>query len=346
MTNIGGITVMPNGDAEALVFVADGMGSGYDGIGNVKRDTWQKLFPLENYLLLGTGRSDWINTVAMKLSEEKTGSAKDLSVKVLDITNAFGMNAEDGLNFLVGGPDNGKLNMYHVNCTGRQKDGSGDYKNREYQQVYSYFDGVGQRHVSSYIQGSAKAGRKMQPDSLTDAMLLAYEYGKEGATDQNVNDKLQFGIIRPEGISMIYHPEIVVGDMSGYIKHMLGLEPREMKKGMKIPERIEIGTEWVEMKSILDNFYQNIYEALASLSETRWQAHRMADQWMHDRTEDGFKITQRDMSRMRTDFLNCKKTLSDGLDAFVNRGVAGIVAYNRMRMEKKLAVGAKYLPSD
>ena len=120
MTNIGAIKVVEKKDdaaKENLIFVTEGMGS--DRI--TKYDNFQKLFRVDDYLLMGTGDGNLIQATAMELAQMKFPHVKSLADSVLSVTGKFGLTEKDYLGFIIGGKDEDGLFIYHINTTGNFK---------------------------------------------------------------------------------------------------------------------------------------------------------------------------------------------------------------------------------
>jgi len=330
MTNIGAIKVQEKQkdgpSKEYLVFVADGMSSILDY--RWKQDSSQKLHRVDNFLIMGTGSTYHIRDVAEKLSSMKFSSAKQLADKVLELTKDFAYAKDSGLNFILGGMDESGLALYHVIAAGTYTDREGKpiQSNGTISPITdSFFDGSGSEYVRNYVYGCDAAGKPLRADDLADGLILAYDFGKKGAADAGVNDKLQYGIISDKGLSTLFHPDIgllTYDAYSQYIKDMTGGEfpaiPNHKELG---PEDIIIRKKQHDLERVLRNVYISFESDLSEYSALRNRFTRHAEIFANDKMSiDELTITKNERSE-------AKSHVAAGANALIQRGLPALLDY-------------------
>ena len=338
MTNIGALKVRED-DKEYLVFVADGMGSvdrvvlSQEGVrinpnGGTKNDNHQKLFQIRDYLLMGTGRGDLIQAAAIEVSKLEISSAKELADKILEVTANYSLTKDDALNFIVGGKDEGSLSIYQVNTTGNYRaiDGTADYKKRGIEKRDAAFDGSGATHVRDYLKGCGAAGKPLVAKDLADALVLAYEFGKTGANDTGVNDKLQYGVVSDNGVSTLYHPDVMLLTQEGfqqYLGEMCGVDMSLPAQDAGEEEVNQLYAKRNDLARVLRNLYLALDLDLKDNSEARKQYTAVAESFAND------EVDLENLLGAKVERTDTKSNVAKGATALVQKGLRALLDYKQ-----------------
>jgi hypothetical protein len=318
MTNIGAFKIFNKEMGEAIILVADGMGSSPRFIldnngkvvanprGGIKDDNNQKLFYIGDHMLMGTGNSKYIIDTALILQNEKFDKTEHLAQAVLEVTDKFGLTEKDGLSFIAAGMSNNKLSILDINTTGNNGLNS-DYKKRTFTEKNYIFNGSGSFHVNQYIDAWQKANKDLLNNNLANGLLLAYNFGKEGAIDNGVNDKLQFGIITPDKSSAIFHPDINPVTSQNAITYINKLFGTDFNINSKTPQK-EIKRSYTQLKEISTlstNFYNALKIDLTNYSIARGQYSSDSEKFGEDLiTAKAFKESKTNRNQTKK---MCKK---------------------------------------
>lgn len=323
MTNIGMIKVKED-NKEYLVCVADGMASYVQN--HTKDDNNQKIFRVGDYLLMGTGDGGAIKEMATQLSKMQFSSAKDVADKVLEVSESFGLNEKNYLNFIVGGKDQDGLNVYHINTTGinGMDEKLSDYKKRGYTVGDSAFDGSGSPHVMSYLQGNHEAGKPLTATNLADGLVLAYIFGKKAAKDAGVNDKIQLGIVSDEGVSRLYPSgttPVNAEESYNYMEEISGIKCEPLSKESSQEEKEKFSQKWTDISDVLSNFYKALDHDLSRLGELRDFYTSVAETYGND-------LTPLDvLNRVKDQRLEARANVAKGAEALVEKGLEALLNY-------------------
>lgn len=318
---------------DAIVFACDGMGmiSPYtvtkEGIvhnpqGGQKGDDYQKIFFVPaiqgpGYLTQATGSADLILSVVNKVNETNYATVEDVVEKIM--YNTRNLTPDIALNFIVGGQDDTGLAIYHVNCTGNRKhiDGTADSKYRNYEKKTLAIDGSGARFVQAYLEGCQGAGKPIIATDIADGLTLVYDLATRAARDNGVNDKMQFGIITPDTVSMLLHPDIKSTSMESsrsYIEHMCHVQLPAMGEEKDIDA-------WRALDSVLMVFYQALrFDLMVHSNRKQDYTHKA----------EGFRIGAVDLDKLQIVKQECETTKSyvqSAVNALLSRHVEGHLGY-------------------
>jgi hypothetical protein len=197
MTNIMSF-ISNKEDNPVAVVMADGLASG----GQQKSDGHQKIFPVGNNYLLGTGGGDLIEYVADELYNETNSSPKELSNLIIKtLGEGCKLRSEEIINFIVTGRMNNDIESYHVQYprfVSPKKKGA----------IIS--DGSGSPFVANAYQRDCHKGlfREINKLSIGDLSALSYDYGMAATKSSGVNGQLQFGFITSYGNATLLHPQV------------------------------------------------------------------------------------------------------------------------------------------
>jgi len=333
MTNIGAIQFKKKSEEkdseEYIVFVADGMGS--NPFQHAKGDSIQKLFHVGEYLITGTGTLSVLQNTVMELSKRQHATAEDVAKGILEITDTFKLTSKDSENFIVGGKDKEGLGLYWVNTTGNFSniDGTEDYSKRKFIKRTDAFDGSGSRFVNNYLFGMSQAGKPIVLEDVADGLALVYEFGKQGAIDAGVNDKLQYGIITQDGVTTIFHPEIQLmvsndsNQFKNYLQNATGILVPKRSKELPPEEKKRILTLRSDLAAVLRNAYVALDIDLRQHSEARRDYTETAEEYSRD------NISLDTLTDAKTVKAETKERVVQATQAFMSRDVAKIIVYKR-----------------
>lgn len=340
MTNIGALKVVETDKDkptnEYIVCVADGMGSAK--IPNTdryqKEDNFQKLYNIQNFLVMGTGFSNIIEDIAGMMSERRIRSAGELAHNIKKELTLIKLGEKDGTNFIVAGFDENKLNIHQI-----IKQGNYDAMinpNRPF-----CFDGSGSEYVNKYINSLQKIRKPIFSDDVTEALAVMYDFGIKGAEDGGVNDKLQFGIIKngeEKGISTIYHPDIRLKDyqFDPYISNMVGLnivppqyngnkndDESTIKKKEKQYEKDgkKYSNQRDSANKIMREIYSNLMFDLKDYQEAKEYFTYIAEHF------GAGKVDYKTLKKVRDSRAEHKNNVSKGVQAIINKGIDNLLDY-------------------
>jgi len=310
LTNIGAIkiTEQKKNPEEYIVCVADSMGTSVES--HRKQDSIQKLFHLENHLLMGTGFTKVLYETVNKLRTSTFLSSKDLAETALNISKDMGVTKEKPTRFIVAGPDKEGLQIHQV-----------DIAEKEITQTSDVFDGSGSVYVTNYIQNLHESGQILKPNDIADGLTLLYEFGKQGTKDRGVNDRLQFGIISPEGVSTLYHPGVYLEEefFLDYINNIFQTNidfPKDNKK-----EQEEFGEKIGTLNSILKNIYKSLETDLSEHNWTRKIYTQTAEKYASD------NATKKDLEKIKKERQKTKKIITKAGNALITKGIDALLEY-------------------
>ncbi|MBN2052876.1 hypothetical protein JW756_05205 [Candidatus Woesearchaeota archaeon] len=343
MTNIGGIKVFKDPAKKKdslddhLVLVADSMGS-FKG-SETKTDNNQKLHIIgekRKFILMGTGYGDMIRYVAGTLQHVPLDSLQEASDRILEITDNMSPPPgikKAGLNFILGGnyiihqENRRELGLAHILATVfahdiKKKDP--DYRRRGASLQPYVFDGSGSGFVYGHIENMYELGKDGFED-VADAMVLAYEFGKQGAKDSGVNDKLQFGIMNQNTAATIFHPDTILDSEElfvEYINRMCSIKTPPITNDIKGEARVNLINQRIDIKRFLSNFYDALTADLRDYSEMRKFYTQWAEAFANDplNHKKGFD----EMLRRRT---LARKHVAYAADALLKTNLPTMIDY-------------------
>jgi len=338
MTNIGGAKFLKKNREEGeefeeyLFFIADSMASSRES--QSKWDYYQKMFVVgenKDFILMGTGRGDWLTHLASKLENEPLVGLEDTYQQILFLTqNIPGINHNECLNLIIGGyhilPRQARktLGILHMNATGWSPDeGKSRPENIGARLEDFVFDGSGSGNVISYLDGLHETG-KIYVDDLADVLVYMYEFGKQGAKNMGVNDKLQLGILTKNGSSVLYHPDIrLAGDnqFTFYLNQMCSAKLPVLGDDVEGKERIELGQARQDLKKVLSQVYCSLISDLREYAELRsWYTSWSEAYAANEKFKECF-------DNIRERRAKARGHVTDGVNALVNRGLDSLVSY-------------------
>ncbi len=325
MTNIGAIKIVEQkkNPEEYIVCVADSMGTILEN--HSKQDSIQKLFHLGNHLLMGTGYIKVLFETIEKLRKSTFLSSKDLAETALNISKDMGVTKEKPSRFIVAGPDKEGLQIYNI-----------DIAEKEINPMNSgCFDGSGSVYVSNYIQNIHESGQILKPNDVADGLTLLYEFGKQGAKDRGVNDRLQFGIISQNSVTTLYHPGVFLEDIFflEYINNILKTNidfPKNSKKEQEIFEE-KIGS----FNSILKNMYKSLETDLSEHTCARRAYTAIAEKYANN------QATKSDLEKRKKERQKTKQVIIKAGNALITKGISALLEYQADFDKRKAEIEAK-----
>ena len=318
---------------EHVFFVTEGMGSTprfviKDGQpvpvrgGGTKTDRNQKLFKIGSHLIAGTGRGDYIQHTAKTLLKDNYDTTEEVGERILDISSRLDLDPNDGLEFVVGGPQDKGVALLSV--MPQRKNGKKDIRIKEHMSIST---GSGSRFVDDYIEGLKKAGKPVPLNDLAQALVLLYEFANEGATDSGVNDKLQFGISNNDGASTLYHPSIRLLP-EFYVDHLSSMTGVPvLRKRRKLKEKQQ-RQQLCDAFAVLDSFYVALESDLRDLASARLQSTFLCEAWQNG---SGSLADATKAKKLRD---RAKRFALKGAQALEARGMQGLIDYHRNYQER------------
>jgi len=180
------------------VVMADGLGSD----GRESTSGYQKIFPIGNNFLLGTGPGDKIFMVAEELSSDKDLKPKELADKILDLSKELFVNPYEVLNFIVVGKNESQIEGYRLIM---------DRYNKPIKFNTFMPDGSGSFFVSKAMERDEQRGllyRDMRYMNIADFTSTLFDFGHVAKKSAGVNDEFQYGFILPEGNASLFDPRV------------------------------------------------------------------------------------------------------------------------------------------
>lgn len=234
MTNISAFKIHPGGekDPQFAVMVADGMASMVDA--QQKNDSAQKLFALSGALIMSSGSMGAARDIYQDLKKSKVSGPSAVSNAIIDISARNKLPAQVPLDFIVSGYEEGKARIFYVSATGFNPyapDKSHPSNRGIAEQEFYAFSGSGAQFATRVINGQIDLGLDPRPRDLVSGLSLMKTVARAATTDAGVNDRLQYGIITPKGMHLLFHPSI---DMNGneefkdYLSRLLNFEYQEI----------------------------------------------------------------------------------------------------------------------
>lgn len=324
MTNIGAITVKENkknSQERYIVCVADSMSS--DSNIYTKEDSNQKLFKIGDQIVMGTGSRNDIYYVVQSLAKQSAPAAEEMAKAILTVSESLKLTEKNSLNFIVAGKDKDAIQAYHVNTTGNYGPYGQDYAKRGYSKSEVYFDGSGSKYVEDFWKGLHNAGKSIDIGDLTDAFATAYEFGKAGATSLGVNDKLQFAIISGQGVSRIYHPDIIVDNFPEYVLELTGLKIGEPKLEMKSKELEPLLKKRANIMKLFNQTFTDL-----SFDLEAYRNIKSMYTFISEHVGKGNKnITHAHLERIIRQRLEAKENVKKGVTALLDKGIGSLIGY-------------------
>ncbi len=311
MTSIGTLIVKgKSAETSHIVCVADGQGTA----GNIKAHQERKLVLAGNrqYIIMGSGPARHILDVERKVENETYDSVHELADAVVEGTQEIDFEKDGGLGFIVAGPDGeGGLASVGIECSDKFQFGIKGV----------HFEGSAKPHVINYFRGAQDSGKNLYPSTPAEAMTLALDFSHKGARDIGVDDKLQYGIITPNGISVLYHPRIGLpqDEYEAYVKQLFGIEAQRSAH-KTVASRTEAQARSMDIASSLARIYSTIEQDLQLDVIMRRSYTFAAEQWAND------EIALGDLRNMKRQREEAHARVKAGVNALLT-GPEALLAY-------------------
>jgi hypothetical protein len=227
MTNISAAKIYEGKDKESenVVMVADSMST--MGQGGQKSDASQKLFSVNGSLIMHSGMRDAAMDVYQELKKRGTESPWEISKSIIEIVKNRGFPSNLPLDFIVSGFEKGGAKVHYVNATGFDELNSNvpsEPKGVSREQFYA-FSGSGAPFANRIFEGQVDLGLDPRPRDVTSGLSLMRSIAQAATESSGVNDRLQYGVITPNGSHTLFHPSIGIsdeGELSTYLKSITG----------------------------------------------------------------------------------------------------------------------------
>ncbi len=332
MTSIGAMKIiipkqnvpenMPEKDKfdQYLVFVADSMGSLlYQGR---KMDHYQKLFRIGDNLLMGTGNSGLILSAVSQLMQRKYSSAIELAQELSEFVVLSNYNKENYANFIIGGNTAYGLNIFHIDALsileGPFQKGNKLYTHRNF-----CFDGSGRPFVDNYVQGLQDAGKISEITDVIDAFSITYEFSKKAARSIGVNDKLQFGIISNNGVSRLYHPDIIFDGYGLFLEYLNEIDEINLPVTNELSNdgKAERDSKARNLKMFLRDIYYALESDLSDFSEVQRNFTFLSEKYARDLIEIG------ELDKIKHLRKELRDNVGKGVFALANKTIDNLIKY-------------------
>lgn len=229
MTNISAFKVYEGEDkpGQYAVMVADSMASNPNR--GYKNDSAQKLFSLNGALLTAAGARNPAIEIYQELKKNNTLGPSAIATSILDISTRNKIPAQVPLDFIVSGYEDGKAKIFYINATGYDPyaPDKSDSSNKYAHEDFYAFSGSGSPFARKIVEGQVDLGIDPRPKDLTSGLSLMRIIAQAATESQGVNDKLQYGVITPNGMHVLFHPTMQAlnfEEHSHYIKGLMNLE--------------------------------------------------------------------------------------------------------------------------
>ncbi|MDD9953173.1 MAG: hypothetical protein OXR66_02450 [Candidatus Woesearchaeota archaeon] len=227
-------------DLGAVVCMADSMWSttGTTPEEAAKFNTLPKLFDLGGRkLLLGTGgENNAIGAVASELEAHAEHPVEQLAEATFQIVSKkMQIPEEERPQFLLTGPDaEGVIVTYQVHAAPYST-----FDPVEKMQVtrvatrceYPAFLGIGAKRANEYLEAQRTSGRHNFLKTLTDAIITGYGAFNKAAENLHVDDRMQLGIVQPEGTTILYPGCTNVGGRQQWASYLQKITGRDIFDG-------------------------------------------------------------------------------------------------------------------
>lgn len=164
----------------------------------------QKVFAIGNNYLLGTGAGDKIDFVAKEVALSEFLPPPQLGQKVIEVANSYlRLREGEGLNFIIVGANNDKLEIYHLSL--------GNINKPMHIDDEVMFDGSGSQFVGKALRRDFQRGLAeytLKSRTIGDLTSYLFDLGYVATRSVGVNDEFQYGFITPEGNATLFHPNI------------------------------------------------------------------------------------------------------------------------------------------
>lgn len=230
MTNISAFKIYEGEkkDPQNIVLVADGMEIARDG--DYKDDNVQKLWILNGALMMSAGASPPGIDIYQELKTRQILGPKAISKEILALTERMNVPADVPLDFIVAGYEDEKAKIYYINSTGCnpinpiKSTQSDKFRNERF---YA-FSGSGSRFANRIIDGQVDLGLDPRPRDITSGLTLMMVIAHAATESKGVNDKLQYGVVTPKGMHVLFHPNIKTTfgfeEYDNYVNRLMGLK--------------------------------------------------------------------------------------------------------------------------
>jgi hypothetical protein len=182
------------------VVMADSLGSN-----EIEKNSGnQKIFPIGNSYLLGTGHGGKIQRVAQELLPYAGYSAGDLSKIVIEIIDEkIVLAPNEPLNFIIMGHGITGIESYHITPT--------NFKEPKQKNEGLLLDGSGSYFSVKALDRDKNKGLNVRDDSyktVADITYDLFDLAIAAEKSTGVDLRLQTGIVLPEGIITLFNPTI------------------------------------------------------------------------------------------------------------------------------------------
>ncbi len=229
MTNLAAFKIYEGKDVpmKNAVLVADSQTTARDL--SVKTDNAQKMFELNGSLLMSSG----YRQPALDIYEElKKASARDpgqIAQQILDISTRLKLPPRMPLDFIVAGNQEGQARLFFVNATGFTGDSEKSTSdNKGMSEQFYAFSGSGSNFATRVVSGNIDVGIDPRPRNITSGISLMRAVAQAATESIGVNDRLQYGVITPDGPKMLFHPNVSFeddGEAINYFRQLFGSAP-------------------------------------------------------------------------------------------------------------------------
>jgi hypothetical protein len=228
MTNISAFKIANlKGNPQYAVLVADSMAS---QIEVAKKDDFrQKLLVLNGALSMFSGDMRLGYSVYRELQKSNSVGPKSLAKTILDITTQNKVSPNMPLDFILSGFEDGEAKIYHINATGFNPYNPSKSKtsNKGAIEDFYAFSGSGAPFAQRVVEGQFDIGIDPVPKDIVSGISLIKNIAEATTASSGVNDKLQHGIITPNGMHVLFHPDIKFTGFDehvDYFKRLLGFK--------------------------------------------------------------------------------------------------------------------------
>lgn len=325
MTNISAFKIHAGKDNEPqnAVIVADSMSTAL--YGDHKDDVAQKLFVLNDALLASAGMRNSAIEVYEELKQSQVKGPEAIATSILDIVNRKKISAQMPLDFIVAGYEKKRTQLFYVNATGFNPyapDNSSPSDKFMNEQFYA-FSGSGMPFAKRVIEGQIDLGWDPRPRDITSGLSLMQTIAQAATESKGVNDKLQYGVITPSGMHLLFHPFMRAHNFdehADYFKRLLNVklsEYGEFGTEEGIQARVNNRPAWL----LARDFYNAFDLELSSLSVASRDFRTICDQFKEDKVPIE-KIVER-----RQEYHNAKKLVDSAVSALLSGSVEQIKGY-------------------
>ena len=331
MTNISAFSIYEGKDKETqnTVMVADSMTTILST--GQKDDSAQKLFVLNGALIMHSGARNPAIEVYDELRKSNVKGPKAISTSILDISNRRNFPAQMPLDFIVSGYEEGKAKIFYINATGfnpyvTDKSSPSD---KHFNEQFYAFSGSGSPLANRIVHGQIDLGLDPRPKEITSGLSLMRTIANAATESSGVNDRLQYGVITPTGMHILFHPSIKPNgpeELSDYLKRLLNsqfTEHGEFGTQEYIEARLNNRPSWL----ICRDFYNAFDLDLSMLGYASSNYRTISDGFKEDR------ISLETLNKQKQEYHSRKKVADKAVSAFLSGDAKNILDYLKSERE-------------